>query len=289
MRIALAALALTTALSGAALSRTAMAQGWPAEWVKPAAPYRIVGNVWYVGTEGISSYLISGSQGHILIDGGMPGGAPLVEASIRKLGFKIEDVKILLNTHAHIDHAGGLAQLKADTKAKLYAAKGDEEGLEKGVHVGDSEYGGASFPSVKVDRTIKDLQVVKLGEVAITAHITPGHTRGCTTWTLPVVERDRPLNVTFYCSTSVAGNVLLGNRAYPQILADYETSFAKLRAIPTDVFLPNHPEFADLAGKRRRQMRGEPTPFVDPAEMGRFIDASQAAFDQELAKQERRR
>ncbi|MET0339292.1 MAG: MBL fold metallo-hydrolase, partial [Caulobacter sp.] len=103
MRIALAALSLTTALSG-----TALAQGWPAEWVKPAAPYRIVGNVWYVGTEGISSYLISGTQGHILIDGGMPEGAPLVEANIRKLGFKLEDVKILLNSHAHIDHAGGL-------------------------------------------------------------------------------------------------------------------------------------------------------------------------------------
>ncbi|MDG2522795.1 subclass B3 metallo-beta-lactamase [Caulobacter segnis] len=284
MRIALATLALTTALSG-----TALAQGWPAAWTKPAAPYRIVGNVWYVGTEGIASYLISGSQGHIVIDGGMPEGAPLVEANIRKLGFKLEDVKILLNTHAHIDHAGGLAQLKADTKAKLYAAKGDEEGLEKGAHIGDSEYGGATFPPVKVDRTIKDLQVVKLGEIAVTAHVTPGHTRGCTTWTLPVVERDRPLNVTFYCSTSVAGNVLFGNKAYPQILADYEASFAKLRLIPTDVFLPNHPEFADLPGKRQRQIRGEPNPYIDPAEMGRFIDASQRAFGQELAKQERRR
>lgn len=280
---------LILALSAATMAGAASAQGWPAEWTKPAAPYRIVGNVWFVGTEGIASYLISGSQGHIVIDGGMPEGAPLVEANIRKLGFKVEDVKILLNTHAHIDHAGGLAQLKADTKAKLYAAKGDEEGLEKGVHVGDSDYGGASFPPVKVDRTVKDLQTVKLGEITITTHITPGHTRGCTTWTLPVVERDRPLNVTFYCSTSVAGNVLFGNRAYPQILADYQASFAKLRAIPTDVFLPNHPEFADLAGKRQRQMRGEPTPFVDPAEMGRFIDASQAAFNREAAKQETRR
>lgn len=282
MRIALAAVVLTTALSGTA-------HAWPAEWVKPAAPYRIVGNVWYVGTEGISSYLISGKQGHILIDGGMPQGAPLVAANIRKLGFKLEDVKILLNTHAHIDHAGGLAQLKADTKAKLYASKGDKESLEKGVHVGDSEYGGASFPPVKVDLTVNDLQVVKLGEVAITAHITPGHTRGCTTWTLSVAEQDRPLNVTFYCSTSVAGNVLRGNRAYPQILADYQSSFAKLRAIPTDVLLPNHPEIADLVGKRQRQMRGEPAPFIDPAEMGRFVDASQAAFEKELANQAGRR
>ncbi|WP_269716158.1 subclass B3 metallo-beta-lactamase [Caulobacter sp. NIBR2454] len=277
------------ALAFMAVGSTASAQGWPADWTKATTPYRIVGNVYYVGSEGIASYLISSSQGHIVIDGGMPEGAPLIEASIRKLGFKVEDVKILLNTHAHIDHAGGLAQLKADTKARLYASKADEESLEKGVHVGDNDNGAVAYPAVKVDRTVKDLQTVKLGEVAITAHLTPGHTTGCTTWTLPVVERERALNVTFYCSTTVAGNVLIGNRAHPRIVDDYRASFAKLRMIPTDVFLPNHPGFADLAGKRQRLLRGEPNPYIDPTEMARFVDASAKAFEQELAKQENRR
>ncbi|HYD45571.1 MAG TPA: subclass B3 metallo-beta-lactamase [Phenylobacterium sp.] len=265
----------------------ASAQNWPAEWTRPVAPYRVVGSVYYVGSEGLSAFLIAGSKGHILLDGGMPdGGAALIEANIRKLGFRLEDVKILINTHAHIDHAGGLAQLKADTKAKLYASKGDEWSLEHGQHFGDNENGPTPYPAVKVDRTIRDGRAIKLGENAITPILTPGHTAGCTTWSLPVVERDRPLNVVFYCSTTVAGNRLVGNQAYPKIVADYRASFAKLKTLPADVFLPNHPQFADLAGKRRRVAQGGPNPFVDPDEMRRFVEASEEAFEAELAKQE---
>ena len=265
----------------------AAAQGWPADWTKSVAPYRIVGSVYYVGSEGLSAFLIAGSKGHILIDGGMPeGGAALIEANIRKLGFKVEDVKVLLNTHAHIDHAGGLAQLKADTKARLYASKEDRWSLQNGVHFGDNENGATTYPAVKVDRVIRDGKAIKLGENAITPILTPGHTSGCTTWTLPVVERDRPLNVVFYCSTTVAGNRLVGNQAYPKIVADYRASFARLKALPADVFLPNHPQFADLAGKRRKVAQGGANPFVDPGEMRRFVEESEAAFEEELAKQE---
>jgi metallo-beta-lactamase class B len=264
----------------------ATAQSGPPEWTKPVAPYRVVGSVYYVGSQGLSSYLIAGSKGHILLDGGMPqGGAALIEANIRKLGFKLEDVKVLINTHAHFDHAGGLAQLKADTKAKLYASKADEWSLEHGVHFGDNENGPTPYPAVKVDRKIRDGKPVKLGENAITPILTPGHTSGCTTWSLPVVEGAQRLTAVFYCSTSVAGNRLVDNQAYPKIVADYRASFAKLKALPADVFLPNHPEFADLHDKRRKVAQGGANPFVDSGEMRRFVESSEAAFEEALAKQ----
>ena len=269
------------------IAAPAAAQGWPADWTKPVAPYRIVGSVYYVGSEGLSAFLIAGSKGHILLDGGMPqGGAALIEANIRKLGFKLEDVKILINSHAHIDHAGGLAQLKADTKARLHASKGDEWSLEHGQHFGDNENGPTPYPAVKVDRTIRDGRVIKLGENAITPILTPGHTSGCTTWSLPVREGAQTLTAVFYCSTTVAGNRLVGNAAYPRIASDYRASFARLKTLPADVFLPNHPQFGDLAGKRRRVARGGPNPFVDPGEMRRFVEESERAFEEELAKQE---
>lgn len=282
-RTAVLVLTLAVSLFGAT---TAFA--WPANWTKPVRPYRVVGSIYYVGTEGLSAYLIASSEGHILVDGGAPeASGKLIEASIRQLGFKVEDVKILVNTHAHLDHAGGLAQLKADTGAKLYASREDKPALEKGEHIGDNENGLASFPPVKVDRTVRDDQTIKLGETVLTAHPTPGHTAGCTTWTLPVVERGRPLNVMFYCSTSVAGNVLVGNKAYPDIVADYRATFAKLALLPVDVLLPNHPDQTDLAAKRARQLSGDVNAFIDPTELPRYVETSRQAFETELVRQQK--
>lgn len=280
-------LILGAALIAAALAGPASSRDWPSEWTKSVTPYRVVGNVYYVGTEGLSAYLISGSKGHVVLDGGMPeGGAGIIEANIRKLGFKVSDVKVLINTHAHIDHAGGLAQLKADTKARLYASAGDRWSLQNGVHFGDNENGATTYPKVKVDHVIRDGKAVKLGEIALMPILTPGHTSGCTTWSLPVVERDRTLTAVFYCSTSVAGNRLVGNVAYPKIVADYRASFARLKTLPADVFLPNHPQFGDLADKRRKVALGGPNPFVDPGEMRRFVESSERDFNAELAKQQ---
>jgi metallo-beta-lactamase class B len=142
------------------------------------------------------------------------------------------------------------------------------------------------MPPVKVDKTFGDGAKLKLGETALIAHLTPGHTIGCTSWTTAVIERGRPLNVSFPCSLSVAGNVLVGNKTHRNIVADYRQSFVKLRAIPTDVMLPAHEEQGDLLAKRRKQLRGDPNAFVDPTELGRFVDASEAAFNQELARQQ---
>lgn len=281
-------LILAAAASLLALTSAAHADGMPANWTKPTKPYRVVGNIYYVGTEGISSWLITSSEGHVVLDGGPNAQTgKQIERNIASLGFQLTDVKMLINTHAHFDHAGGLAQLKADIPgAKLWISRGDEPAMEQGHHIGDNENGPTPMPAVKVDRAFGDQTKLKLGEIAMVAHLTPGHTIGCTSWTTAVVEKGRPLNVTFPCSLSVAGNALVGNKTHRTIVADYRASFAKLRAIPTDVMLPAHEEQGNLLAKRQKQLRGEPNAFVDPAELARFVDASEAAFNKELARQQ---
>jgi metallo-beta-lactamase class B len=259
----------------------------PPGWTAPNKPYRVVGNIYYVGSETLSAYLITSSEGHVLLDPGMSAqGAKLVERNIVALGFKLADVKILINSHAHFDHAGGMAQVKADTGAKVWASRADEPALEKGQHFGDNDNGLTPFPAVKVDKAFGDGQKLKLGETVLVAHLTPGHTIGCTAWTTSVVEKGRPLNVTFPCSLSVAGNVLVGNKTYKTIVADYRASFAKLRTIPTDVVLPAHEEQGDLLAKRKRFLRGDANAYIDPTELGRFVATAEAAFNKELARQQ---
>jgi metallo-beta-lactamase class B len=223
----------------------------------------------------------------VLLDSGPSAdGAKLIERNIATLGFKLADVKILINTHAHFDHAGGMAQLKADTGAKVWASRLDEPALEKGQHFGDNANGLTPFPAVKVDRSFGDGQKLKLGETSLVAHLTPGHTIGCTSWTMAVTEKGRPLAVTFPCSLSVAGNVLVGNKTHRTIVADYRSTFAKLRTIPTDVMLPAHEEQGDLLAKRQKYLRGDLNAFIDPTELNRFVDISEAAFNKELARQQ---
>jgi metallo-beta-lactamase class B len=247
----------------------------------------VVGNIYYVGSEGLSAWLISSSEGHVLLDSGpSPAGAKLIEANIQALGFKLSDVKVLINTHAHFDHAGGLAQLKADTGAKVWASRPDEPALKKGQHFGDNDNGLTPFAPVKVDKAFGDGQKLKLGETTLIAHLTPGHTIGCTTWTTQVVDRDRPLNVTFPCSASVAGNVLVGNKTYKTIVADYRATFATLKALPTDVMLPSHEEQGHLLAKRKKMLAGDVNAFIDPTELARYAATSEDAFDKELARQQ---
>ncbi|MBI1685336.1 CAU/MBL1b family subclass B3 metallo-beta-lactamase [Caulobacter hibisci] len=279
--------ALTFAIAlGLASFGVAGAQDNPA-WTKPNRPYRVVGNIYYVGSEGLSAWLITSPEGHVVLDGGPSAdGAKLIERNIATLGFKLADVKVLINTHAHFDHAGGLAQLKADTGAKLWASRADKPALEKGQHFGDNANGATTFPAVKVDKAFGDETKLKLGATTLVAHLTPGHTIGCTTWTTQVVEKGRPLSVTFPCSLSVAGNVLVGNKTHKTIVADYRASFAAVRAIPTDVMLPSHEEQGDLLAKRQKQLRGDADAFIDFTELSRFVDAAQAAFDKELARQQ---
>jgi metallo-beta-lactamase class B len=248
-----------------------------AEWNQPFKPFRIVGNIYYVGPAGVSSFFISTPQGAILIDGGLPESAPLIEKNIADLGFHMIDVKYLLNGHAHFDHAGGLAELKRLSGGKMVASKPDAEALTTGR--------GADSHPVKVDRLIGDKDTVSLGGATLTAHITPGHTRGCTTWTMPVTEAGKTYNVVFYCSTSVV-DVLVNNHSYPQIVADYEHSFVELRKLPCDVFLAPHGSLFHLSEKRARMTPGAPNPFIDAQEYQPYIDASEREFRHALKQQQ---
>lgn len=279
---------LWIALAAAAIvAGVAIAQTFPPAWIKPAAPVRIGDNLYYVGTEGLSAWLIVTPRGLILIDGTMEQNVPAIEANIRALGFNLSDVDILLNTHAHFDHAAGFARLKKDTGAGLLASAGDRPLLEKGVYPGSEDVAAWRFTPVKVDGLIKDGDRVTLGGVTLTAHLTPGHTPGCTTWTFPVKIDGVVRKVIILCSTSVAANRLAPRPQYPGIVADYQRTFARLAAMKADVFLAPHPEQFGFAAKLAARAPGKPNPFVDPTELGRRVAASRAEFETELARQQK--
>lgn len=255
------------------------------EWNKPTAPFRIIGNVYYVGTAGVSAYLITDPRGHILIDGGLPESAALIAGNIKRLGFRLKDVKILLINHAHFDHSGGLAELKRLTGARLLASAGDKPDLEAGRTIGRTDL--EDFPAVKVDEVIGEGTHIRLGAIDLVTHLTPGHTRGCTSWMYRVRPKGQvPLDMLFACSLSVAGQDLTGrNPAYPNAADDFRHSFALLRTLTVDIFLNFHPAAFDMADKRARLKGGNPLAFVDPGELGRRVDAAELQFEKELGEQ----
>jgi metallo-beta-lactamase class B len=275
---------MKTPLLAAVLALAATPALAQANWLLPAKPYKIIDNTYSVGSAGLSALLITTPKGHVLLDTGMPQYAGMVEKNIESLGFRLRDVKILLTSHGHFDHAGGLARLKASTGATLVAAQGDRYALEKGVYPGSESNRAMNFPPVKVDRGVKDGETVELGGLKLTAHLTPGHTQGCTTWTWPVKDKDGGAHTALYfCSASVAANSLVPEQ-YPGIVADYRHTFATARSIPGDVFLAPHSEFFDAPAKQARLGQPGPNPFIDRAGYLRVIDAQQKAFEASLAK-----
>lgn len=275
-------------LALAAVATVAFAQV-PVKWTEPTEPFHVIGNVDYVGTAGLSAWLISTPKGLILLDVGLPGNAEIVEKNIIKLGHKLSEVKILLNSHAHFDHSGGLARLKADTGAQLFASEGDREALERGVYIGSENIPAMNFPAVKVDRVLQDGDKVELGGVVLTTVITPGHTKGCTDYLLPVQEGGVAHTAFFFCSASVAANRLAPNPQYPGIVEDYRKTFARLKTIKADVYLAPHAEFFNLDAKRARIAPGKPNPFIDDGELARAIPPFEKAFDAALATQQGRK
>jgi metallo-beta-lactamase class B len=253
-----------------------------------APPVQIGENVWWVGGTDIASILVRTAAGAMLIDGGYETTAPQILANLKALDVDPRSVKILLNTHGHIDHAGGLAALKAATGAKLYASAGDRPLLEAGGK-GDFFLGDrAAYPPVKVDKVLADNEKVTLGGVTLTARITPGHTRGCTSWTFPVKVDGQARQALVICSVSVLpGYKLAGpSPSYPRIAADYAATHARLQALPCEVFLGSHGGFFGLPRKRLALQPGQPSPFVDPAGCKAFLTGAEAGFRAELAKQE---
>ena len=259
----------------------------PPAWTRAQTPFLIAGPITYVGSEGIAAYLIKTSSGAILIDGTLAENAGMIARNIIAAGVRLRDVKLILVTHAHFDHAAGVAALVQATGARVIAGAGDVRALEAGTPPGETNYGVIRFPPVHVDRAVRDGDTVTLGTTMLTARSTPGHTPGCISWTMRIPARPRPLAVVFPCSVSVAGNRLIGNRAYPGIVADYRRSIAMLGTVPADIVLPSHPELADVITRGKRRQAGDATAFVDPTLLPKIVANAKVAFDADLAKQAR--
>jgi metallo-beta-lactamase class B len=258
----------------------------PAPWTRATRPFHVVGPIYYVGTEGIAVYLVQTRAGLILLDGGLEENVPLVERNIAALGFRLRDVKLMIATHAHYDHVGALAGLKRDTGAAFASSPGDRRAYETGTPPSEVNYGVIRFPALKVDRVLADGRPVTLGGISMTPVFTPGHTPGCTSWTMRVTEVNRPLDVVFLCSLTVAGNKLVGNKGYPGIVADYRRTLARVRQLRADVVLPGHTEQADILGRAQRRDAGDAAAFVDPTVLPRLISEAGAGFESQLKKEQ---
>jgi metallo-beta-lactamase class B len=251
---------------------------------RPVEPYHIMGNVYYVGASDVTSYLITTPEGHILLDGGFVETVPIIEANIKKLGFKLADVKILLSSHAHFDHAGGLAELKAVTGAKFAAMDREAPLLARGGK-GDFLFGDRyPFPPIRADRILHDGDTVTLGGTTLTAHLTPGHTMGNTAWTMKAKEGDRVYDVVFAPSATVLEGVKLTNNAkYPEIAEDYAKTFRVLKSLPCDVFLGSHASFYDGLAKADRLRKGaKENPFVDPQGYKDYVSGMETKYQERL-------
>ena len=258
------------------------------EMNQPVAPFRIAGNLYYVGAKEICSFLITTRQGHIILDGGFAETAPQIERNVAQLGFKIEDVKILLNSHAHLDHAGGLAELKQKSGAKFIASEGDAELLRNGGH-GDFRFGDTLlFPPIAVDQIIGDGESIQVGDQRLTAWLTPGHTKGNTTWTAKISDDAKTYDVVFAGSPTALDYKLVGKESYPGIAADFEKTFAILKRLPCDIVLSDHGSFFHFLEKRERLLRGEnPNPFIDPDGYKRFVAHFEKEFHDKLELQKK--
>ena len=278
------------ALLGAA---PAPAQTGPAKpEVKAFASFKIIGNIYYVGDANQAVYLITTPSGHILLDTGYAETVPIVRTGVEKLGFQMRDIKIMISGHAHSDHVAGHALVKDTTGARVLASEWDAPVIESGGARGDYRGPRASpWTPAKVDQIIGDGERVTLGATTMTAHLTPGHTRGNTTWTMTVEEGGRKLNVAFMPSVGRNEGVHVFNYPnYPNIADDFQKTFRVLKTLPCDVFLGPHGRFFDLEGKFARMQSGaKDNPFIDPTGCRQYIERGEAAFLKQLEEEQRTR
>ena len=272
----------------AVFSGRALAQETP-DWTNPFPPYRIVGNIYYVGSQGLAVYLITTPEGNILINSNLEKSVPMIRDSIEKLGFRFSDTKILLISHAHVDHCAGSAAVKELTGAKYMVMEADVPAVEDGGKINfgaDTQSAASRYQPAKVDRVLHDGDEVKLGGTVLTAHLTPGHTKGTTTWTTNVVDGGKTYHVVIVGSPNVnPGYKLVNNALYPQIASDYERMFRVLKSLPCDIFLGAHGAYYGMEAKYARMKSGEANPFIDPEGYKSYIAEREATFRAELAKQ----
>ena len=258
------------------------------DFLVPFPPHHVIGNLYFVGSKGLAIYLVTTPQGHILINAGLEDSVPMIQQSIEKLGFRLSDIKILLISHAHFDHDAGAARIKKLTGAEYMVMDSDVPVVESGGKK-DFFYAqtpGMLYPAAKVDRILHDGDTVSLGGSVLTAHLTPGHTKGCTTWTMKVHEGGESYDVVIVGSANVnEGYKLVNNPAYPQITSDYQKTFRVLRALHCDVFLGAHGNYYDMETKYA-QMTGSTNPFIDPKGYLNYVNDREQAFRAELARQQ---
>lgn len=282
MRIKLAII-----LSIAVITPNLSAQG-RADWTKPFPPFKIADNLYYVGSKGLANYLITTPEGHILINSDLEENVPLIRDSVEELGFKFTDIKILVISHAHWDHNAASDTIKKLTGAKYMVMDADVSVVESGgktdFHYGNNEW--SHYRPTKVDRVLHDGDEVKLGNAVLVAHLTPGHTKGCTTWTMRVKESGKTYNVVIIGSPNVnTGYKLVNNSAYPQIIDDFEKTFRVLKSLSCDIFLGAHGNYFDLETKYARLEKDGPGVFIDPDGYKKYIADKELSFKTKLAKQ----
>jgi metallo-beta-lactamase class B len=270
-----------------ALAASAFAQQSDPEETQPFPPFHIAGNLYYVGSKGLANYLITTPEGNILINSDFEANVPMIKASIEKLGFKFSDTKILLISHAHNDHDSGSAMIKRETGAQYMVMDADVPVVESGGKA-DFQYGATTrYPPAKVDRILHDGDEVNLGGSVLVAHLTPGHTKGCTTWTMQVTEGGKIYNVVIIGSPNInPGYKLVNNAAYPEIAQDYERTLRVLKSLPCDIFLGAHGSYFNLEEKYARMKPGAPNPFIDPDGYKEYVAQKEQDFNAELAKQQ---
>jgi metallo-beta-lactamase class B len=267
-----------------------------ATWNQPRTPFKIFGNTYYVGPAGVSAVLIASDAGLVLVDGALPQSVVLIDAGIRALGFHTEEIKLIVNGHAHYDHAGGIAALQRFTGARVAAGEPGVAALEAGKPTPDDPqvaFSNSGFPAVKNVHGVRDGEVLRVGDIAITAHRTPGHTPGSTTWTWRSCEGTRCLDLVYADSispVSAPGFRFTGDATHPSLVPTMRASIAKVAALPCDIMIGAHPFVSDLDGKlkRRREDPEGPNPFVDPNACRALAASMAKALDGRIAEEEKR-
>ena len=264
-------------------------------WNKPYEPFRIFGNSYYVGVDGISAVLITGSAGSILLDAGLPQSVPIIDANIRKLGFKTGDIKLIVNSHAHYDHAGGINALQRFTGAAVAASAAGKRAMEQGAPTSDDpQYGFGravnAFPPVKNVRTVVDNETLRVGDLAITAHLTPGHTPGSTTWSWRSCEGSTCYDIVYADSLNSVSADDFRFSASPALVDSFRKSIAKVEALPCDIIVSVHPSATEMDAKvKKRREQAKPDPFVNPNGCRAYAKVAAGRLDARIAEENKKK
>lgn len=259
-----------------------------AEWNTPQKPFRIYGNTWYVGTHGLSAVLVTSPGGHVLIDGALPESAPLIAANIAALGFRVTDIRIIVNSHVHDDHAGGIAALQKLSGARVAASKSSARVLRRGQSEDDDPQFeiARKYPAVSNVVEIKDNEVLKAGDVSVTAHFTPGHTPGGTSWSWQSCENGRCINMVYADSetpVSADGFFFSRSKTYPHGISDFNKGFAVLESLPCDLLVTPHPESSQLWQRVAARDAGKADALIDPSACKRYVATGRSRLAARLA------